>query len=348
MLMLSDSCNSNEQINVTTASTALPQVDYNIDPSHIYPYCFNNFLSKNKPFILKSCVNEWNSSLHWVQNKQPNFEYLSNHYGDIEVPVANCNSYYFNAHEKTNMTLKEYTIYWQNNIDGKLSETEPLYYLKDWHFTRDFKTEDIYRVPNVFSSDWLNEYYSEHLEHKDDYRFVYMGPKETWTPLHADVFHSYSWSVNICGRKQWLLLAPGNEKYFKDSMGNLISDMRSVDWSTLPRDTVIIVEQEAGDSIFVPSGWHHQVTNLEHTISINHNWINGTNIDHVYHEMVSHLEAVKKEIDDCKDMDDWTSHCQLMLQVSFGINFRQFFGMLKFICQKRLTSLKNGTTIQVC
>ena len=32
------------------------------------------------------------------------------------------------------------------------------------------------------------------------------------------------------------------------------------------------VVQEAGETIFVPSGWYHQVTNLVDTVSINHNW----------------------------------------------------------------------------
>lgn len=31
-------------------------------------------------------------------------------------------------------------------------------------------------------------------------------------------------------------------------------------------------------ALFVPSGWHHSVENLEDTLSINHNWINGFNI----------------------------------------------------------------------
>lgn len=34
-----------------------------------------------------------------------------------------------------------------------------------------------------------------------DYRFVYLGPQGSWTPLHADVLRSYSWSANVCGRK---------------------------------------------------------------------------------------------------------------------------------------------------
>lgn len=28
--------------------------------------------------------------------------------------------------------------------------------------------------------------------------------------------------------------------------------------------------QESGEAIFVPSGWHHTVVNLEDTLSINH------------------------------------------------------------------------------
>jgi hypothetical protein len=52
--------------------------------------------------------------------------------------------------------------------------------LKDWHFTQDFPEENIYRVPKYFASDWLNEYYSARTSIKDDYRFVYMGPKGSW------------------------------------------------------------------------------------------------------------------------------------------------------------------------
>ena len=45
------------------------------------------------------------------------------------------------------------------------------------------------------------------------------------------------------------------------------------------------VLQETGDVIFVPSGWHHQVHNLEDTISINHNWFNGANIGNIFGDL---------------------------------------------------------------
>ncbi|RZC08117.1 JmjC domain-containing protein 4 isoform B [Glycine soja] len=39
--------------------------------------------------------------------------------------------------------------------------------------------------------------------------------------------------------------------------------------------------EDAGEIIFVPSGWYHQFHNLEDTISINHNWFNAYNLSWV-------------------------------------------------------------------
>lgn len=41
----------------------------------------------------------------------------------------------------------------------------------------------------------------------------------TWTPLHADVLRSYSWSTNVVGRKRWLLLPPCHTHLLYDRFG---------------------------------------------------------------------------------------------------------------------------------
>ena len=94
-------------------------------------------------------------------------------------------------------------------------------------------------TPIFFQSDWLNEFWDSREDQEDDYRFVYIGPKGSWyvqyqisslkiidfksstnysignlilqfrTPFHADVFRSYSWSANICGKKKWIFFPPG-------------------------------------------------------------------------------------------------------------------------------------------
>lgn len=44
-----------------------------------------------------------------------------------------------------------------------------------------YPEENIYRVPDLFASDWMNEYLlSNSNNDNDDYRFVYMGPKGSW------------------------------------------------------------------------------------------------------------------------------------------------------------------------
>ena len=46
-----------------------------------------------------------------------------------------------------------------------------------------------------------------------------------------------------------------------------------------------------------------------------------------------------REIEDCQDMEDWSSHCQLMLKASYGMNYVQFYDFLSFIAKKRINSL---------
>ena len=41
----------------------------------------------------------------------------------------------------------------------------------------------------------------------------------SWTPLHADVLRSYSWSANVAGAKRWLLLPPAHTHLLYDRFG---------------------------------------------------------------------------------------------------------------------------------
>ena len=47
------------------------------------------------------------------------------------------------------------------------------------------------------------------------------------SPFHADVFRSFSWSVNICGRKKWFFFPPGQEEALRDCHGGLPYDVTS-------------------------------------------------------------------------------------------------------------------------
>ncbi|KAF4520585.1 hypothetical protein B566_EDAN005996, partial [Ephemera danica] len=297
-----------------------------------YEEFFEQFLVGNQPCIFESdFTSHWKSRKEWVlqDSGMPNFEFLSNTFGSAKVPVADCNDQYYNSQMKIEDTVVNFIEYWKNYCDKGYPEEFPCLYLKDWHFPRDYPDYEAYHWPLHFAADWLNEFW---MSKPDDYRFV--------TPMHVDVLTSYSWSSNICGRKRWLLFPPGNEKKLVTHFG----EMPFLCELAAPEDQAILVEQEAGETIFVPSGWYHQVWNLEDTISINHNWLNGCCIAQAWAGLKNDLRAVKKELSDCMDMEGWEEQCQVVLAANTGSNLYDFFNFLDSIAQTRLRCLDDVDT----
>lgn len=138
----------------------------------------------------------------------------------------------------------------QGVVDGR-----PLWYCKDWHLVSEFPWYQAYRCPPFFQDDWLNEWCDTRVQQQQqgeqqgeqegqvgagaqpnhaaqrgpstaqrdvatsDYRFVYLGPAGTSTPLHSDVLRSFSWSANVAGRKRWRLLPPWHAHLLLDRAG---------------------------------------------------------------------------------------------------------------------------------
>lgn len=103
-----------------------------------------------------------------------------------------------------------------------------------------------------------------------------------------------------------------------------------------------IIIQLENESVFVPSGWYHQVYNLTDTISINHNWFNACNLSLIWTNLASNMDQVIEQIEDCRQMDNFEDHCQTMLRASFGINFMDFLNILEHITAKRLAQFENN------
>ncbi|XP_045511667.1 2-oxoglutarate and iron-dependent oxygenase JMJD4 homolog isoform X1 [Colias croceus] len=307
----------------------IPVVDYKNLP---YDTFFEKFMLPNAPVIIQNICNEWESSKHWVVNDKINYDYFITNYGEFEAPIADCNKINFNAQCKCDMKIIDYINYLKNE------NKQEVLYLKDWHLKATLQKENLaynfYKVPTCFASDWLNEYAEDMQE--DDFRFVYIGPKDSWTPLHADVYSSYSWSVNVVGRKKWVLFPPGEEEKLKDTLGNLPLLFNTQDHKNIKYFEII---QEKGDAIFVPSGWYHQVFNLHDTISVNHNFINSCNIEKVWMALLKNLEDVEKEIAEFKDSPEFVSQCQVILKSLFGMDMQIFVNFIIYIAKKRVNQM---------
>lgn len=156
------------------------------------------------------------------------------------------------------------------------------------------------------------------------------------------MYSSFSWSVNVIGRKKWTLFPPGEEEKLKDPLGNLPLLFQHSEYKNVRCFEII---QEKGDALFVPSGWHHQVINELDTISINHNWINACNIEEVWKALEKSLKSVEHEIEEFKDTPEFVDQCQLILKSMFGMDFEYYINFILYIAKKRLDQLNGENKI---
>ena len=200
------------------------------------------------------------------------------------------------------------------------------YYLKDWHLQQELKKKNslsssttaaatttppsLYSCPDIFHHDMLNSFLIRFTN--GDYKFCYWGPKYSTTYRHSDVLHSFSWSYNVIGTKEWTFYYQGDN----DKTNN---------------KKQIIIRQKTGQTIFVPATWQHHVVNLEETISINHNWITTANIDLTWDCLCTEMKAIHNELqswgDDCAMADDMEIS-ENMLRGCVGLDVTSFFFMV--------------------
>lgn len=140
-------------------------------------------------------------------------------------------------------------------------------------------------------------------------------------------------------------MPPGEEDKLKDRFGNLPF---SITQELLNEKNVKYFDliQESGETLFVPTKWFHQVNNLDDAVSVNHNWFNGCNALSILGSLLDHQDDVVREISDCKDMENFAEHCQLMLKSSFGMNVTDFVEILKHIADKRIKSIREESNFQ--
>ncbi len=332
------------------------------------------YMLPNAPVLIRGIGKGWRSRQEWVRRGAIDAGFMSDAFGNSDVWVTNCAPGASAA--RTLMKAREFfERHWR---DGEASDVRngedgdvppPLMYLKDWHFASEHADYEAYVTPPYFREDWLNEYYihahKRKLAHacaeasptgaaessdldainESDYRFVYAGPKGTRTGLHADVLRSFSWSINVSGRKRWFLLSPKYTHLLYDGFGlELAKDFFDCDAQRFPnvakaRRHLVRCVQGEGEAIFVPSGWHHTVENLDATVSINHNWFNAWNVHYAWELLQRERHEAEQAIVDCRDMCDSPEEFEALVQRNVAANasmdYAKFAELLILIAESR-------------
>ncbi|KAL6899066.1 hypothetical protein ACP4OV_005724 [Aristida adscensionis] len=313
-----------------------------------YAEFVDRFMAANRPVVLTGLTSSWRAREDWTLPGpggclRPDLGFMARNFPSPLVQVADCSSREFTDQKRLEMSMQEFIDHWVGGSSGE-ARNGSLLYLKDWHFVKEYPDYVAYTTPSFFVDDWLNMYLDSHPVHRDpdianhkneincaDYRFVYMGAKGTWTPLHADVFRSYSWSANVCGRKQWLFLPPSQshrifDRNMRISVSSLDDDVSEKQFPEFNKTEWLQCIQQENEIIFVPSGWYHQVHNLdapkwEDTLSINHNWFNAYNLHWVWNLLYEDYKVAKEYIEDIRDIcDDFEGLCQRNLAANTGMN----------------------------
>lgn len=234
------------------------------------------FQEPNLPVIITEATKDWRATADWVdQSGRPDTAKLSALFGDDVVTIHG------EGGKTRDMRVADYMEWWQQRSqDGTSADT--VLYLKDWHVAQRHQAYEAYTTPPCLGEDWLNEHWAAQptdgpegtrVGDAGDHRFVYVGPRGSVTRLHADVLFSYSWSANVAGRKLWRLVPAEQRHLVSDAatrpLAHSLAEISAAEVSA--GLTPLVVTQEAGELLFVPSGWYHEVENLEDTISINHN-----------------------------------------------------------------------------
>jgi ribosomal protein L16 Arg81 hydroxylase len=214
------------------------------------------YYSTNTPLILTDMMSDWQAIEQWCP------EFLKSKYGSAEVEVQvdrNADSNY-----EINTQKHKKIVFFNEYIDRVVgSGATNDYYMVANNQTlerEEFKS----LLDDIVMPEFLN---SQDTKQKV---FFWFGPSGTITPLHHDPMNLIM--AHIYGRKRWRLIDPKYTPLLYNHIGVFSKvDLEKPDYDRYPLfKEVPVIETilEAGEIIFVPVGWWHQVKGLDISIAL--------------------------------------------------------------------------------
>lgn len=212
------------------------------------------------PFVLTGCGSNWPAVHDW------SFEFLESSCGSAVVPVRRGA---WADDESRTAELRTFLKRLSSGAAGERSEQ-----VVDWAFLRDYPhLRAGFSVPDYLDRDWFAESQSETLR---SWRWMYVCPAGSRSSLHVDVHGSSAWLAVLRGRKRVRMFDSPHRP--AQTVDLFVND----DWSHHAVARRHDVDLAAGDILFIPSGWWHQVLNLEDSIAITGNLLDATSFASIW------------------------------------------------------------------
>lgn len=168
--------------------------------------------------------------------------------------------------------------------------------LFDWSIWQNCPAElgPALRIPGLFAGDLLQQLEAVLPGYTSPFPTLFAAPAQTGSGLHIDVGETHFWMSLLHGRKRWRLVGPAgvphlrprsilemNPRFLSGSLEELVADPSAgqAKWLSSSEAAVFEGELKAGETIFVPANWAHEVSNLDHTVAISANFVDGSNLN---------------------------------------------------------------------
>lgn len=132
---------------------------------------------------------------------------------------------------------------------------------------------------------------------KREYWSVYIGPQGSLSALHQDHGNTHAYLAQIQGQKRAILFSPEDSDFLYDGQ----VDPEKPDFKRYPlfdRATAYDCVLEPGDTLLMPANWWHHVRGLEKSITVSHNFFDGSNLSghltHILRNIPALVEGVAK------------------------------------------------------
>jgi lysine-specific demethylase 8 len=232
----------------------IPRIDAPANDTFVREY-----LRPRRPVVLRGLTAGWRSPAEWT------FDEMAARYGAARVVAARLAGGALLDDSATGVVFRHVEL---REFIASLADPGPAsHYVMapTWDFPASFQSD--YRVPSYCVG-------AAHMRAK-----VWLGKAGTVTPLHRDVPHNLH--VHLSGRKRWLLYPPGQSSrvYPRGLLSGNPNfarvDPEEPDYERYPRfrgATAYGATLDAGETLFIPSGWWHHTRSLDGAVSMNFWW----------------------------------------------------------------------------
>lgn len=234
----------------TPMETALPSIEAiaRVQPCGSPP---------TSPAVLEGMADDWPALSRWT------FDFLSKRFPDTQVRISKDD-------QSKEILLADY-------LAQVLNGQSDSWYLTDFGF--EFLAPEMlgdFSLPPLLDS----AHFKLDPEVRPGLRSLYIGGENSGTPLHVDILETCAYNTLIHGVKQWYFCPPTARSDLLASEPNLF-DPQVRKRLRLSGVRILAHLQQAGETLFVPSGWWHQTRLIEPSISLTGNILNRWNMDKV-------------------------------------------------------------------